>query len=351
MDILQQTPADMEQACDALRAGKLVIWPSPLWYGLSASALNAEAVRRLYHAKRRDVRKALLVLTQGAEDAEQYGHLNPIARQLIEVFWPGYFGVIVEKKVDEKARRTRMRIAVISDIHGNCVALDAVLADIRRQAVQHIVCLGDAIQGGAQPAETVQCLRDLHCPVVMGNADAWLLTGRETSSQEQTSPQQWAVREWSLAQLSNEDRAFIEQFQPTVELSLEADKKLLCFHGSPHSFDDILPNTSEEDFQRLLGGQDAMLLAGGHTHTQQFRRCNDAWYVNPGSVGFAYNWRLPQEEFHADPWEEYALISSEQEQIGVEFRHIPFDVESMLEVLQCSGRPYIESTLAMYGRK
>ena len=242
-----------------------------------------------------------------------------------------------------------MHIALISDIHGNCVAFDAVLDDIRRKGVQQIVCLGDAIQGGAQPAETVQRLRDLHCPVVMGNADAWLLTGQETSSQEQTSPEQLAVRAWSLTQLSDADRAFIGQFQPTAEILLEADKKLLCFHGSPSSFDDILlPNTLEEDFRRLLGSQDAMLLAGGHTHIQQFRRCNDSWYINPGSVGFAYNWQQPQEAFRADPWAEYALITLEGERLGVEFCHIPFDVGRMLEVVRNSGRPHIESTLAMY---
>src|SRR5579862_6910854 len=128
-----------------------------------------------------------------------------------------------------------MRIAVISDIHGNCFALDTVLADIRQQAVEHIVCLGDAIQGGAQPAQTVQRLRELHCPIVMGNADAWLLTGQDTSPLEQASESQLAVRAWSLSQLSEEDRAWIAGFQPTIELTLEDDKKLLCFHGSPHS--------------------------------------------------------------------------------------------------------------------
>ena len=69
-----------------------------------------------------------------------------------------------------------MRIAVISDIHGNCFALDSVLQDIRQQGIEQIVCLGDAIQGGAQPAETVQRLRELNCPVVMGNADDFVLT-------------------------------------------------------------------------------------------------------------------------------------------------------------------------------
>src|SRR6266567_2063696 len=144
-----------------------------------------------------------------------------------------------------------MRIALISDIHGNCFALDAILADIHSRSIEQIVCLGDAIQGGPQPAEVAQRLRKLACPVIMGNADAWLLTGHDTRSHEEISPQQIAVKEWSLAQLSATDRAFIEQFLPSLEIALEAPRKLLCFHGSPRSFDDILlPDTSEEAFPK-----------------------------------------------------------------------------------------------------
>lgn len=242
-----------------------------------------------------------------------------------------------------------MRIAVISDIHGNCLALDAVLADIHQLAVEQIVCLGDAIQGGAQPAETVQRLRTLGCPIVMGNADAWLLTGQETSDHEQMSESQLATRLWSLAQLSEEDQAWIALFSPTIEVPLEADKKLLCFHGSPHSFDDILlPDTSEEAFRRMLEGFDAALMCGGHTHTQQLRRLDDAWYFNPGSVGFAYNWRLPEEQFHADPWAEYAIVSSEGNHLGVEFRHVPFDVDELIRVIQASGKPDPERSIRFY---
>src|SRR5262249_6355903 len=98
------------------------------------------------------------------------------------------------------------RIAVISDIHGNAVALDVALADIERAGVDQIVCLGDAVQGGAQPAQTVARLRELGCPVVMGNADAWLLSGVDTGG-ETTTTEQEAVRQWSLAQLSDADRA------------------------------------------------------------------------------------------------------------------------------------------------
>jgi 3',5'-cyclic AMP phosphodiesterase CpdA len=165
-----------------------------------------------------------------------------------------------------------MRLAIISDIHGNAYALDVALADVAAQGVDQIVCLGDAIQGGAQPAETVQRLRDLGCPVVMGNADAWLLTGRETGN-EGVTPAQEAVRQWSLAQLSSTDRAFIAAFAPTIRLQVTDTAALLCFHGSPASFDDIiLPTTPDADVRPYFQGHEARWFTGGHTHVQQLRR-------------------------------------------------------------------------------
>src|SRR5947209_504700 len=129
-----------------------------------------------------------------------------------------------------------MRIAVISDMHGNCLALDAVLADLRRDPADRIVCLGDTIQGGPQPAEVVARLRELACPVVMGNADDWVLTGQDPTMREEVLERQRQGREWTLAHLSADDQAFIAGFQRAVELPLEPDaaRTLLCFHGSPH---------------------------------------------------------------------------------------------------------------------
>jgi len=142
-----------------------------------------------------------------------------------------------------------MRIAIISDIHGNCVALDAVLADLRHEPIDHVVCLGDAIQGGPQPAQVVARLRELGCQVVMGNADDWLLTGTNSGAEqisEERQVQLDAVRSWQLSQLTAEDLAFIGNFQPTVRISLDNDRSLLGFHGSPRSFDHIiLPQTPE----------------------------------------------------------------------------------------------------------
>ena len=240
-----------------------------------------------------------------------------------------------------------MRIAVISDMHGNCVALDAVLADLESHPVDRVVCLGDAVQGGPQPAEVVARLRELGCPVVLGNADAFLLTG--TDGNEAVSAQQSAAREWSLAQLSEADRAFIGAFHPTVESPLPGGRRLLCFHGSPASFHDIIfPETPEADVRGLLGAYLPAILTGGHTHLQQLRRLDDSLFFNPGSVGYVYNTRASGGNLHADPWAEYAILSADERRFSIEFCRIPFDVAAWKRITLASGIPDAETMMTRY---
>lgn len=243
-----------------------------------------------------------------------------------------------------------MRLAIISDIHGNAYALDVTLADIKAQGVDQVVCLGDAIQGGAQPAETVQRLRDLSCPVIMGNADAWLLTGQETGN-EGVTPAQEEVRQWALARLSEADRTFIAAFVPTIRIPLTDSDGLLCFHGSPASFDDIiLPTMSYDEVRPYFAGQDARWFTGGHTHVQQIRRVGDGFYFNPGSIGVAYSHDQPEDDFHLDPWAEYAILIATGTTVSLEFRQVPFDVATLLEVTRLSGRPNLERVIKEYER-
>jgi predicted phosphodiesterase len=243
-----------------------------------------------------------------------------------------------------------VRIAIISDIHGNCVALERTVADLRAGSVDRIVCLGDAIQGGPQPAETVAVLRELACPVVMGNADDFLLTG-ESSGAEPITEQQIAVREWAFARLSADDRAFIGSYRPTVTLDLSGGQQLLCFHGSPTSYDDvILPETSAEEAARLLGQAGAQVLTGGHTHLQQIRRVEDALFFNPASVGLAYgSQQTSSKRFVADPWAEYAILTAEEDgRVGLEFRRVPVDMDALINAYMASGRPFAEQAIAQY---
>ncbi len=181
-----------------------------------------------------------------------------------------------------------MRVALFSDVHGNAVPFDAFLADLDRQDVDQVVCLGDHAQGGPQPAECLERLRDLECPAVMGNSDDFLLT--LDPGDEPVTEAQLETARWSQAQLSKEQLDFHRSFQPTVELDLGGGRSLLAFHGTPRSRNEIVgPWMDEEAFREPFADVDATVLAGGHTHQQWARRLGDRYYVNPGSVGLAYD--------------------------------------------------------------
>src|SRR5215208_113261 len=236
-----------------------------------------------------------------------------------------------------------MRTALVSDVHGNAVALNAVLTDLEREPVDQVVCLGDMIQGGAEPAEVVRRLRDLACPVVLGNADAFLLDPE--SGEEATTQRQLAVREWTLAQIGADGAAFIESFRPTLDVPLGEARTLLAFHGSPASFDDIvLPHLEEDEFRRLLGPPAADVLAGGHVHLQWLRRYGDSTFLNPGSVGLAYDHAQPgdSDDLRIDATAEYARLDVDGDRLQIAFRRIPLDRDAVLAAIDASGMPHAD---------
>ena len=235
-----------------------------------------------------------------------------------------------------------MRLALISDQHGNDVAFRAALEDVERLGVAEVVCLGDVVQGGAEPAQTLDRLAALGCQTVLGNADAFLLEVDEDSP-EPVTERQLEVREWTLSQLAPGQVEQIRSFAPVVRCERDG-VSLLMFHGSPGSYDDVLlPELGGEALDPFLG-HDAALLAGGHTHLQWTRRIGDALYVNPGSVGVSY-------DRHPDPpvlraLAEWALVTVEDGAVAVEFRQVPYAIDDFRAAAERSGRPYVTEFVA-----
>jgi predicted phosphodiesterase len=208
-----------------------------------------------------------------------------------------------------------MPLALVSDIHGNDAALAAVVAELERLGIEQVVCLGDVAQGGPQPAEVLDRLTALGWPVILGNADAFLLE-LPAESPEPLTEAQLERREWTLAQLSEAHLGQIRGFPPTLDVEVDG-LTLRAFHGSPGSYDDVvLPETPDAQAERMLGGSGVDLLAGGHTHLQWTRYVDGALYVNPGSVGLAYD-RFDDEHLPKEI-AEYALVTGG----SVEFRSI-----------------------------
>jgi predicted phosphodiesterase len=237
-----------------------------------------------------------------------------------------------------------MRLALISDQHGNYVAFRAALDDVERLGVEQIVCLGDVAQGGAQPAQTLDLLASLGCETVLGNADAFLLE-IPVDSPEPVTERQLEVRDWTLAQLDSSRLEQIRSFAPVVRRELD-DVSLLIFHGSPRSYDDVLLPESGGDALEPFLGHDAALLAGGHTHLQWTRRIREALYVNPGSVGIS-------NDRHEDPpvlrpLAEWALVTANGGAVAVEFRQVPYSVDEVRAAGERSGRPYADEWAAQW---
>jgi predicted phosphodiesterase len=237
-----------------------------------------------------------------------------------------------------------MRLALVSDQHGNDVAFRGVLEDVERLDVEEVVCLGDVVQGGTEPAQTLDRLAALGCETVLGNADAALLEV-PTDSPEPITERFLEVREWTLSQLSSSHVEQIRSFAPVVRRELDG-VSLLLFHGSPRSYDDVLlPELGGEALEPFLG-HGAALLAGGHTHLQWTRRIGDGLYVNPGSVGISYD-RFEDPPV-LRPLAEWALVTVAERAVAVEFRQIPYPVEDVQSAARQSGRPHADEWAAQW---
>jgi predicted phosphodiesterase len=238
-----------------------------------------------------------------------------------------------------------MRLALLSDQHGNDVAFRAALEDVERLGVEEVVCLGDVVQGGSEPAQTLDRLAALGCQTLLGNADALLLEVSDDAS-EPITERLLEVREWTLSQLSASQLDQIRSFAPVVRRAFDG-ASMVFFHGSPRSYDDVLlPELVGEALEPFLG-QEAELLAGGHTHLQWTRRIDDAIYVNPGSVGISYD-RHAAEPPALRPLAEWALVTVKNGAVGVEFREVPYPVEDVQEAARQSGRPYADEWAAQW---
>ena len=230
-----------------------------------------------------------------------------------------------------------MRLALISDIHGNLLALDAVLDELQREGVDRVICLGD-VAVGPQPAETLARVRELGCPVVMGNWDAYFLEGiaAPTTLLERRLVE---TADWWAGQLTTEDLEFMRSFRPSLELSVNG-RNTFCFHGSPRSYDDwIFSTTPDEELAPMLEGHDEPLLAGGHTHLQLVRRYERSLIVNPGSVGLPFRQWWPK-EVRIAPWAEYAILAAEGGRLQVDLRRTSYDVDALLALSRSSGMPH-----------
>ncbi len=210
-----------------------------------------------------------------------------------------------------------MRVAAISDIHGNLPALEAVLAEIDRQEVDEIVVAGDTAHG-PWPAEVVDLLGERGARCVRGNADREVI-----DRSERYGP----LAPWSTDRLGERRLAVVGSWPLTIELSIDGLGDVLVCHSTPSSDDPIYTRiTSDEELVGIFEAVEANVVVCGHTHMQfDLTLSSGLRVVNPGSVGMPYE---------GTPGAYWALLGPE-----VEFRRTTYDVEAAVAAIEVIGVP------------
>ncbi|MGY1884876.1 metallophosphoesterase family protein [Blastococcus sp. SYSU DS0753] len=240
-----------------------------------------------------------------------------------------------------------MRLAAVSDIHGNLLALEAVLADLAQRSVDVVVNLGDLLSGAVQPRETADRLVELGLPTVRGNHERQLLT-------------------FPRARMGASDRLAHDtitdahrRWMAGLPLTLAPAPGVLAFHGSPtddlvYLLDTVTPDgacpaTEAEVLDRLGGSATTPLLLCGHTDLQRVVRLpTGAVVVNPGSVGwpaYADDHPYPHVMESGTPHARYAIADDSGGQWSTEFHAVEYDWDQAAALAAANGRPDVARQL------
>ena len=232
-----------------------------------------------------------------------------------------------------------MRLAIISDIHGNLPALEAALTSSAAQGVDQYVCLGDVAVFGPQPHKCVARLQTLNCRFVMGNTDAYALEPYPLPHRDDQSTLFNEVESWSAAQLTDADRDFIRGFAATQTIRLDGEMALLAFHGSPRSFNDaIRPETPRTTLDNWFSPPLPALLAGGHQHVQFCQPYQRSIFLNPGSVGMPYASSGRSHDVNPS-YAEFAIITAEQGHLDISLQRATYNLADLKKAVAASRMP------------
>ncbi|MBW8847800.1 MAG: metallophosphoesterase family protein [Burkholderiales bacterium] len=233
-----------------------------------------------------------------------------------------------------------MRLALVSDIHGNLPALEAVVADIRRRGVDQVICLGDNLSGPLLPRETAQYLMASGWPTLAGNHERQILEWRPDHG--------GASDGYALSTLGKPELDWLRSLRPMWQWTTDI---YLC-HGTPRQDDEhfletprggVLGLATAAEIAERQGGQNSTLIACGHSHLPRFlRTAGGACLVNPGSVGLqAYVDDEPERYVveRGTPDANYAIVEQMAGAWHCSQHAVPYNHREMAALAMQRGRP------------
>lgn len=240
------------------------------------------------------------------------------------------------KKIELDAKK----IAVISDVHSNFVALEAILKDMKAREFDTIICLGDLVGYYTEPDEVISEIKKLSSVTVMGNHDFTLIEPEELLYATLQEAAQKAM-DHNKGVVSEDNKAWIKNLPLKVILTTPS-ADLTLVHGDPVTIFGYIYGTTDKLFEKsikhALKHTNTKYLLVGHSHLQGEYYANDGKiYLNPGSVG------QPRD---GDPRAAYAIMDLEAK--TNELIRVKYDIEKVSkQVIQCCLPEYLATRLAV----
>jgi len=222
-----------------------------------------------------------------------------------------------------------MRIAVISDIHGNQIALEAVLQDLAQQPpVDQLVIAGDLCLNGPCPHQVLETVQGLHCPVLQGNVDLEVVTQAVEKGEKKRN-----TIGWTREQIGQKGIDYLASLPFSHSIANPDGSDLLIVHANPLNLEDaIFPNAPDSTLEHFLGGLALGIgvVAFGHLHIAYTRRWRHLLLVDVASCG------LPRDE---DLRAAYGILTWQGSLWEAEIRRVVYDVKAVIKQIKTCGMP------------
>ena len=222
------------------------------------------------------------------------------------------------------------KLAILSDIHGNLPALEAVLSDLKNFAVDQIIVAGDVINFGPFSNQTAKIVIENNWPVIRGNNEYFLLDSNTPRAHvEWSNPILFAPTLWTVQHFDPRLKSIISTWPDTINLRFDGTHPIQLFHGTPNSsWDPIFWTMTDAEIENILSSVEANYVICGHTHLPMDRKSGRWQIFNPGSVG------VPLDGI---PSASYMMLEGDKQGWRPIFRRIPFNYDAIYEEFEESG--------------
>ena len=242
-----------------------------------------------------------------------------------------------------------MKIGIISDIHGNVKALNAVLKELTKQNIEKIICLGDLIGGSPMSEEVVQKIIEIKDKliIVRGNRERYIIEGMPKVVHDEkieVSKEQQERFMWLKNSLRDSYKEYIHDLPKELTYEVEDKKIYICHYPMKKdgNFRKHFKNATPEENEEMFKGIDADIYLYGHTHEEIYNSINNKMYINPGALG------CPGKTEYAP----YGVLTINKEKQEYEQKYAEYDVQEVIDNIKQIKFPGYEGVLRLfYGGK